>query len=738
MKINSGDVLFVKLFRKIRQGFSLPLHIAIRMIYEQFARPIRHYTAKKRDVSASTYSNYETSELHSYFTIPSIEELQKHERHISMLSQLYCNHQFDLLGSGWTTVKYGMKCQGTDGITFPASTILPTENGDWLAEEISTLNLNESRRIWSMLDKQYTPIDWQLDFKSGFRWSAQSWYKSIQYGAKTGVDIKVPWELARMQHFPTLAQAAALSGKSTQQFQPREVYEGEFRNQIIDFIALNPPRWGVNWTTSMDVAIRAVNWLISYDYFRSIGTTFDDYFEKIFRRSIYEHGKHIITNLEYSPILRGNHYLADIAGLLFIAAYLPSTSETDMWLAFAVQEILAETKLQFLPDGGNFEASVPYHRLSAEMVMYCAVLLDKLPPEKVVALTHYNNRLKKGTPKLKSKLEHYHQLKELLPAILRFAHHVAKPNGNSPQIGDNDSGRFFKLLPNYTEITTLTARTTYLTLRNYKELPDDHIFLVENHNNHQELQEIPQLLHCPSLLKETNEVKVGLTSFENFGLDIYRTDNYYCAVRCGAIGQRGKGGHAHNDQLSIELQIRGQDVFVDGGTYLYTPSANMRNYFRSTSAHNTIIPESKEEQNSWLPGGGDALFWMLGDRSKATMIHKNEMEWKGYHSGFGIYRHTRTLIFNKSEITGIDEFSGDGKITAFFHCAPDVKIIEKSNDGHTLTLCSNNVTVTMSCKKHTIEIHENGLYSLGYGILQPSMYLTITGNSPMEWSVKTV
>ncbi len=728
----------MKIIRKIRQGLSLPPRTAMRMVYEQFARPIRHNAAKKRDTSVTTYSNKEIPELHSYFTLLPVDDLQSNERHISMLAELYCSHRFDLLGSGWTEVRYGMECRGTEGVVFSPYANIPTDNGEWLSHEICPLNLKESRRIWAMVDKNYTPIDWQLDFKSGFRWSALDWCKSIQYGAKAGVDVKVPWELARMQHFPTLAQAAALSGRSNEPFQPKETYMAEFRNQIIDFIALNPPRFGVNWTTSMDIAIRAVNWLISYDYFRSAGCTFDEDFERIFRRSIYEHGQHIINNLEYSPILRGNHYLADIAGLLFIAAYLPSTPETDMWLAFSVQEMIAETKLQFLPDGGNFEASVPYHRLSAEMVIYSAALLEKLPNEKIAALSRYNHRLKKGAPKLNPKLEDYRSLKKMLPSILRFARLVVKPNGHSPQIGDNDSGRFFKLFPNCMETTVLEARNTFLTVNNYKELPDNSTFLVENYNNHSELQEIARLLNCPSLVHTTTENETGHVSFNNFGLDIYRTKEYYCSVRCGSIGQRGKGGHAHNDQLSIEVNVRGQDIFVDGGTYLYTPAAGMRNHFRSTSAHNTIIPESREEQNLWLPGGGDALFWMLGDRSKGTVIHRNPAEWKGCHSGFGTSKHIRTLSFADTKISGVDEYDREQTITAFFHCAPEVKVVERAADGHSVALLSNGVTVRLLCNNYTIEVSNDDVYSTGYGILQRTMLLTISGRSPIEWSIEVM
>ena len=54
---------------------------------------------------------------------------------------------------------------------------------------------------------KYEPIDWQVDFKSGYRWSEKTYYKFIKYGHKLGVDIKVPWELSRMQYLIQLALA---------------------------------------------------------------------------------------------------------------------------------------------------------------------------------------------------------------------------------------------------------------------------------------------------------------------------------------------------------------------------------------------------------------------------------------------------------------------------------------------------------------------------------------------------
>jgi hypothetical protein len=411
----------------------------------------------------------------------------------------YTEHRFDLLGSGWVRVYHGMECRGLEGYKFDmGQAVNVDQQGEWLADRINSSNLAESQRIWKLVDPDYTPIDWHIDFKSGYRWAEKTWFKDIKYGHKLGVDIKVPWELARMQHLP---QTALYFHSLPENSGERNLFQREFRNQVLDFIATSPPHFGVNWRCAMDVAIRAVNWLVAYDLFRAGGALFDEEFEMILTRSIYEHGLHIINNLEWSNQSRGNHYLADITGLAFIAAYLPATTQTDAWLAFAVQELVTEVEHQFYPDGGNFEGSTAYHRLSAEMVYFATALILGLPRQRFENLKKYDHTaLKTGWGKLRLKpapLAFYSLPEgsvanvnespfppwyfERMERMAEFIMDITKPNGHIPQIGDNDSGRFLKLGPKYEVMTVKRAREKYANLDGYSELPDDAEYLMEDH-----------------------------------------------------------------------------------------------------------------------------------------------------------------------------------------------------------------------------------------------------------------
>jgi hypothetical protein len=370
-------------------------------------------------------------------------------------------HRFDLLGSGPVVVRHGMKCKGLEGFLYTDSN---TPNGrsyhDWLSASINRSNRLDALRIWSLVDDNYSPIDWQIDFKSGHRWAEGTWYRDIKFGHLLGVDVKVPWELGRMQHLPVIALAACFSASNHEGFGPPELYASEFRNQVLDFMATNPPRMGVNWACPMDVAIRLTNWLVAYDILNASGAQMGDEFNGLFVASIRSHARHIASNLEWSPKIRGNHYLADITGLIFASAYLPSDKEVDDWLTFSINELIKEVEYQFHDDGSNFEGSVSYHRLSAEMVTWASILILNLPSEKVAVIKKNRSRkifesLTSDEQSINNPISNSKKDEKdcLLPKsywarlakMAEFTNGMTKADGLTVQFGDNDSGRFIRL-----------------------------------------------------------------------------------------------------------------------------------------------------------------------------------------------------------------------------------------------------------------------------------------------------
>jgi len=627
--------------------------------------------------------------------------------------------------------------------------------GQWLVGRINPSNLDESRRVWRLISDgvastrwpgEYVPIDWQLDFKSGFRWCEKKWYREVNCAPGDGADVKVPWELGRMQHLIQFAWAHALANEDGGGFLQPEAYAAEFRKQVLDFIAQNPPHFGVQWACTMDVAIRVANWLVAYDLFMSFGASFDKPFERVLKRSVYEHGRHIVHNLEWGVRLRHNHYLADTVGLLFSAAYLPATPETDAWLAFAIEELIHEVKSQFNAEGSSFEGSVCYHRLSGEMVAYATALVHGLPAERPKAV---------GRVGLAKALKHlgvdaflirfYRQTTgcyctggsptfpdsdsspfppwyvERLERMAEFTMHVTKPNGRVAQIGDNDSGRFLKVTPTGKAMSVAEARRRFSNLADWTPPDGMEIFPQEDHLDHhhlvsaihglcphekfaafcsgdqmdgllvralagdarircrtpaptscaaerirvgdqQDWRELEQRLResewseCRTTVFDFGDAdRVPVTqglhtyAYPAFGLYVFRSDRLFLAVRCGPVGRRGQGGHDHADQLSIELTVDGVDWIADPGTYVYTPSPQHRNQYRSVKAH--FAPQAGEREPATLDG---SLFALPSARG-GTTIFFGPQGFAGTHDGYGKPIH-RLLRIEPFSVTVLDCF----------------------------------------------------------------------------------
>ncbi|MDZ4730669.1 MAG: heparinase II/III family protein [Xanthomonadales bacterium] len=629
-----------------------------------------------------------------------LQDAASAQESLKALTEHYLLHRFDLLGSGWVPVYHGAECRGVEGHRHAQR-----QQELLVPDRVNNANRQESSRLCALLDGNYRPIDWQLDFKSGFRWREDCWYKDIAIiTGCPGADIKVPWELARCQHLPQLALAYGLAWAGIPGFRDGNEYLCEFRNQVIDFIAANPPRFGVNWTCPMDVGIRVANCLMAYDLFVAAGAKFDDAFVSVFHRSVYEHGLHIAGNLEWNDAFRSNHYLADLAGLLFAGAYLPPGAAADEWIRTATVELLIEIPAQFNEDGSNFEASTSYHRLSAELVAYSvalmlSVLRQRLPlPWQVPATRHG------GTPTFWTTESHFFpsSMTGILERAAEFSMHATKEDNHVVQVGDNDSGRFFKLQPAGKSITVEQARHQQENLSGYSVLRDDDDYWLDDCLDHRHLvatisalfgrddltafakpftldgaiirilagdRRFPvyrrdaqstqaltvrrgsdqQFIEITANLQTTRDPgsqryrfplpetvhrsAIKTFGYPDFGLFIFRTDGLYLAIRCGPHGQAGNGGHAHNDQLSVELIIDGHAHACDPGTYLYTALPERRNEYRSAPAHFAPRITGRE------PGDLSLLF-SLPDASQAKCLYFGRHGFVGTHQGYGkpVYR----------------------------------------------------------------------------------------------------
>ena len=155
--------------------------------------------------------------------------------------------------------------------------------------------------------------------------------------------------------------------------------------------------------------------------------------------------------------------------------------------------------------------------------------------------------------------------------------------------------------------------------------------------------------------------------FPDGGYAVLNSEGANILWDCGPLGYLSTAAHGHADALSFTLAVDGQPILVDPGTFAYQEGGVWRDYFRSTSAHNTIVVDG-QDQSEML---GDFLW---GRQAKSTITGYSlggELEWVlGKHNGYralGI-SHRRALFFWKpGALVVVDLLDGTGEVTVDQH-----------------------------------------------------------------------
>ena len=495
----------------------------------------------------------------------------------------YKRHEFDLLGSGWVSCGYLDNAPGFEGRRYPGFVLDTDLDGLFLKRTLPSCCQKRSVQIWRMIEGPYQGIDWQKDFKSGYRWEAKDWYWPLRLAEKEGGDIKVPWELGRLQHLPRLALFYHILPKLR-----ADIFK-EYCNQLLDFAAQNPVRWGVQSMCPMDMGIRVANIVLSYSLFAAQGAAFSKDIQDVIEETLYDTCSHIF---QWSDEFTNNHYLADLGGLLYGSCLLHSDRCTNRWKRVADKGLLREFSKQFYEEGSNKEGSSFYHRLSSDIMGWCLALIVHMEPETKIDI----QRLE-GT-------------KNFLQALIR-------PDGLMTAVGDNDSGLFFHLSltgvgekeqPNDVHATVSVLGAFFEGMVPESGYRMEHTLLREFLPSVWGLKPmicVPPAKSIPEgdIISEDLEYQINWNipapgnsllqgirtiSFQSFGIYVFRSDRLYLCFNLSDNGQNGNGGHAHNDKLSFELFIDGKAIYEDPGTYVYTASEKLRDQYRSVKAHDTL------------------------------------------------------------------------------------------------------------------------------------------------------
>lgn len=572
------------------------------------------------------YLQLKSNKYHQGFiniiNVKDIDVTEIRDKEYRKIIDLYYKHHFDILGSGWRS----FNCREFG------------ENG-------------------------YKHIEWNKDFRSGYVWDNENNCVS-KYTPPQGADIKNVWELGRLQHLLRMALCYL------EEFD--EKYILEFYNLTNDFIKNNPVGVGVQWTCSMEVAIRAINLLVAYDIFVQCDrqNVFDQEYRNKLVSYIYGHGQFIFNNLEFvkGSRINHNHYYCDILGLLYIGAYL----DNKKWYLFAKTEFEKETKSQFFSDGANMEGSTCYHKLCTEILQLG-----------IAIIIHKEGKCND-------------EIIEVLWKATDYLQTIMRSDGEIPQIGDNDSATILKIsyvgyniydakhsfygyeqMHNESRESTRNSfgilnRSLALGIvvdKNYKISNMEYSFIrsiVGGYNNDKSsksLRHEQKNYFCEDVVSDDYSKKfekrtkfkgmslkkdaIGWRIFNDIGMCVYKSSNLYLCLNIGKTEDKKFMGHVHDDVLHIELYINGNVAIEDPGTLTYTANEELRNSFRNHKRHFIPIYEGKMDVTETTPFNYER-------KCKATIISLTECELHVVKKYDNIV-HQRIIVIDDSMVEIIDK-----------------------------------------------------------------------------------
>jgi Heparinase II/III-like protein/Heparinase II/III N-terminus len=388
-------------------------------------------------------------------------------------------------------------------------------------------------------------IYWRRDYAAGIE-TAPLYLRRIPYldPVRAG-DHKVVWELNRHQHLVLLAQEYLFSGEQR--------WIDEIAAQLESWWRENPPQRGINWTSALEVAFRALSWIWLWHF---VSDVLPPRVRDRLSTGLYRHGLHLEYNLSiyFSP---NTHLLGEAVCLYALGRLFPRFPRAARWQARAGGVVLEQMPRQVHADGSHFEQSAYYHVYALDMFLFYAALSN--PDD------GFRRRL--------SVMGEY--LEQLLGA-----------SGILPMVGDDDGGRFFNPYSRRDRYAreTLAACGVYLNRGEWIRDPDDRNALAD-------------WWFGPSAGPAVTAVQAAPPAsrlFADAGIVILAAELNQIVFDAGPFGP-GSAGHSHADTLSIVVRRADEEILIDPGTYTYVGDPGWRNRFRGLAMHNTVRMDGVEQ-----------------------------------------------------------------------------------------------------------------------------------------------
>lgn len=463
-----------------------------------------------------------------------------------------------------------------------------------------------------------TTVAWRRDPRRGTETPAK-YFRRIRYlDLDAAGDHKFIWEINRHQHLVLLAQAYVITG--------REEYRDHVFRQLEHWWAENPFQRGINWTSALEVAFRALSWIWVWHL---LGAAMPEAFRRLFLAELYRHGLHLEYNLSiyFSP---NTHLLGEAVALHAIGRLFPQFPRAERWRKLGQGIVRGHMQTAVKDDGSYFEQSAYYHVYALDLFSFHAVLEDVSTP-----------------------------YREGLARMAEFLASIVSDGGNLPFLGDDDGGRFFSPYG-------LRARFARATLAATSSLLGKRFFPCTEHD----VDEIALWWLGPERCKANLADTLTLQSraFNDTGIVVMRRGLVCAVFDAGPFGP-GSAGHSHSDSLSLVVTIGDRELLIDSATYSYM-DPEWRALFRGSAAHNTVRIDGRDQGVTagpfrWAQKPDVKLIEFTSGLAKDRAVASCQ------YQGF---THTRTVEFADNEVSIVDQIegpAGEHDIEQFWHFAEE-------------------------------------------------------------------
>lgn len=526
-------------------------------------------------------------------------------------------------------------------------------------------------------------------------------------------DIKFVWELNRHLHWVTLAQAHAMTGDE----RPLQV----LAQQLESWLDQCPPGVGPNWTSSLELGLRLINWSVVWQL---IGGETSALFNgargaallERWLASVQHHVQGIAANYSRHSSAN-NHLIGELAGVFVAACTWPCWPRVRALGDRARLELERECQLQVTADGVLREQAFEYATFVYDFfaVVERAAAADGRPMSGAFA--------------------------DRMAAMCCFVRSVMAVGGCVPEVGDADGARVMQLHAGdrHYGYAAMLHKGARLFGR------DDWVADLGATG-----REEADWLYAGGTCPVVPTVRQPAVSFPEGGYQLFvsrpgTVDEVKGLFDVGPLGYLGIAAHGHADALQVCLSIAGRPVLVDPGTYAYWCEKHWRDYFKGTAAHNTVQIAGQDQSLS-----GGRFMWTRKARVHDVSVQRESggtVHLSARHDGYdrlaSRFAHSRTVSFRpESSLLQVDDSLAGQQaelLVLHWHIHPswsaklEGRVLRLSDGARAVSLEVNLVSGHVENERlHLVKGQSDpplGWYSEAYNEKQPSFVLRWSGRS---------